>query len=100
WLLQDEKPGRMGRASTFLAQRSQGGGQPGADFFARHLLRGSTEEYERADFARVVHGDDGVLHDRIGGGDELHTYQPDVHPGAGRELEVLDHAAVEYDSLR
>src|SRR5262245_30892261 len=44
-------------------------------------------------------GDDGVLHERIGRGNELHAHQADVDPGPGRELEILDHAAVEYDAL-
>src|SRR5258706_617484 len=41
-----------------------------------------------------------VLDQRVAGGDQLDAHRADVDPGAGGELEVLDHAAVEHDAAR
>ena len=44
-------------------------------------------------------GDDGVLDDRVRGGDQLHPHHADVHPSAAGELEVLGHAAIEHQAF-
>ena len=52
-----------------------------------------------ADERAVLAGDDGVLQRRRGGGEHADPQRADMHPGSGRELEVLGQAAVERDAL-
>src|SRR6266850_1580511 len=96
-LAHHHQPPRVRRAAAFAGQYLQRRTQPVAYIGA--LLGCGAQKHERPDLVAVVAGDDCVLDQRIGRGDELHAHGTHVDPGAGGELEVLGDAAVEDDAL-
>ena len=64
------------------------------------LRAGGIEPAQQRDEFAVRARDDRVLQHRRAGREHADAQAPDMHPGAGRELEVLGEAAVEDDAAR
>ena len=75
------------------------GGRSGRVRAEQRLAAGDVEPGEDADEFAVGAGDDRVLEDRRAGADGADPQRSDMHPGAGRELEVLGEPAVEHEPL-
>ena len=80
-----------------LAQRGVGAEGTRGHRGERGLARGRAREDEEAEGVAIEAGDDRVLHERRGGGDELRSRLPDVDPRPGGELEVLGDPPIEDD---
>ena len=55
---------------------------------------------QQSDKFTVLARNQRVVHDRRGGGNRIRAQRADMDEGAGRELEILDHAAGEDDALQ
>src|SRR3546814_1486106 len=65
--------------SSDLLQLFRRGGRPG----------------QQADGVAILPGHHGILQQRRTGGEGCHAHTADMHPGPGRQLEVLGNAAIE-----
>src|SRR3979411_2476177 len=63
------------------------------------LASGRTEPTEQRDGRAVRARDDRILQHRRAGRERADAQSPDMHPGPGRELEILGEPAVEHDAL-
>src|SRR5258708_7723704 len=66
---------------------------------ANRAAAGRVGKDEQADLLPVVAGYHHVLHQRSAGCKDFQAKLTNVHPGAGRQLEVFGEAAVKKDSL-
>jgi hypothetical protein len=82
-------------AAAFAPQRGQRVGNALAQFDFWQLARLRRREDQRPGLGAVVAGDHHVLRQRGQRGHDLHAQRAHADPGAGGELEVLGHAAVE-----
>ncbi len=91
------------RAAHVLAHRGMAReiGQGGRGALANQLLASARiEPAEQRDKLAIRACDDRVLQHRRTGREHADAQGPDIHPGAGRELEILRQAAVEHHAAR
>src|SRR3546814_3737562 len=59
------------------------------------LFRRGGRPGQQADGVAILPGHHGILQQRRTGGEGCHAHTADMHPGPGRQLEVLGNAAIE-----
>ena len=82
------------------AIRASGRGQGSKPVGQLRSRRFRGKKDQRADFAPALAGDHDVAHQRREMLDEACAQRADVHPGAGRELEIFRHPAAEKEPAR